>query len=88
MPKYFYKCLEEECGHIFEKVHSMKDKLKECEECSGNVERVPLNEVNLTKSSDTPSKSTKTGSLVNKSIEEFRTALKKEKKRLRKAEYK
>ena len=86
MPKYFYKCLEKECEYVFEKVHSMKKKLTECEQCSGSVERIPLNEVNVAKSHDTSS--TKTGSLVNKNIEEFRKALKEEKKRLSKVEYK
>ena len=88
MPKYFYQCTEDECKHVFEKVHSMKEKIKECIKCSGSVERVPLNEVSLAKSQDSSKQKQKTGTVVNKSIEEFRAALKEEKKRLSKVEYK
>tara|TARA_R100000008_G_C3505749_1_gene126100 strand:+ start:196 stop:456 length:261 start_codon:yes stop_codon:yes gene_type:complete len=86
MPKYFYKCLEEECQYVFETVHSMKKKLTECDQCSGSVERIPLNEVNVAKPPN--ASPTKTGSVVKKNIEEFRKALKEEKKRLSKVEYK
>ena len=65
----------------------MKEKLDTCIHCSGSVERVPINMINVLKSSDEQSKQ-KTGSLVKKSIEEFREALKDEKKRLSKVEYK
>jgi len=88
MPKYFYRCTEEECRHVFEKVHSMKEKIKECARCSGSVERVPLNEVNIAKTQEHSKQKQKTGAVVNKSIEEFRAALKEEKKRLSKVEYK
>lgn len=87
MPKYSYKCLSKECEQVFEIVHSMKEKLDTCIHCSGSVERVPINMINVLKSSEEQSKQ-KTGSLVKKSIEEFREALKDEKKRLSKVEHK
>ena len=87
MPKYFYKCLDDECKQVFEAVHSMKEKLDTCLHCSGTVERVPMNTVNVFKDSNKQTKQ-KTGSIVNKSIEEFKKDLKDEKKRLREIEYK
>tara|TARA_R100000152_G_C6657123_1_gene97055 strand:+ start:205 stop:468 length:264 start_codon:yes stop_codon:yes gene_type:complete len=87
MPKYYYKCLNEECDQIFEFVHSMKEKLKVCLYCPSSVERIPLNKVNLIKNNKAQEKQ-KTGSLVKKSIEEFKQDLKDEKKRLREKEYK
>jgi putative FmdB family regulatory protein len=88
MPKYFYKCLSEKCEQVFEAVHSMKEKLDTCLHCSGNVERVPMNTVNVFKGSNNEQTKQKTGSVVNKSIEEFKQDLKDEKKRLREIEYK
>ena len=87
MPKYFYKCLERDCEEIFEAVHSMKERLENCSHCSGSVERVPMNLVNISKPRDshTPQK---TGALVKKSIEEFKRDLKDEKRRLKRTEYK
>ena len=94
MPKYFYKCLEETCEQVFEMVHSMKDKLETCSQCSsdceenGAIERVPMNIITTLKKSTNEHTSTKTGTLVKKNIEEFREALKQEKERLKKTEYK
>lgn len=94
MPKYFYKCLEEGCEEIFEIVHSMKDKFETCSQCStncekeGTIERVPMNIVTMLKKNINSQTPQKVGSLVKKNIEEFREALKEEKKRLQKVEYK
>mgnify|MGYP003129973013 FL=1 len=88
MPKYFYKCLSDECKQVFEVVHSMKEKLDTCLHCSGNVERVPMNTVSVFKNSSNEKSKQKTGSVVKKSIEEFKQDLKDEKKRLREIEYK
>ena len=88
MPKYFYKCLRDECKQVFEAVHSMKEKLDTCLHCSGSVERVPMNMINVFKNSSEDQAKQKTGSVVKKSIEEFRKDLKDEKKRLREIEYK
>ena len=75
-------------------VHSMKDKLETCSQCSdecgkeGKIERIPMNIVTMLKKDTNERTSTKTGALVKKNIEEFREALKKEKKSMKKAEYK
>tara|TARA_R100001079_G_C4304769_1_gene92636 strand:- start:165 stop:386 length:222 start_codon:yes stop_codon:yes gene_type:complete len=73
---------------VFEAVHSMKEKLDTCLHCSGSVERVPMNMVSVLKSSSDTQVKQKTGSVVKKSIEEFRQDLKDEKKRLREIELK
>ena len=94
MPKYFYRCLEENCEQVFEVVHSMKERFQTCSQCShsceneGAIERVPLNIINILKKDTVSQTKHKTGSLVNKNIEEFRQDLKDERKRLKKAEYK
>jgi putative FmdB family regulatory protein len=87
MPKYFYKCLSDECEQIFEAVHSMKEKLDTCLHCSGSVERIPINMVNISKNSTSEQAKQKTGTAVKKSIEEFRQDLKDEKSRLSKVEF-
>jgi hypothetical protein len=72
----------------------MKKKFQWCSQCSdtckneGSVERVPLNEVNISSQSSTHNTNKSAGSLVKKSIEEFRQDLKEEKRRLKKVEYK
>ena len=63
------------------------EKLDICLYCSGSVERVPMNTVSVFKNTDKDKKQ-KTGSIVKKSIEDFRQDLKDEKKRLREIEYK
>jgi hypothetical protein len=83
--------MEQDCEETFEVVHSMKEKLNTCSECSqncekqGNIERVPLNMTNVLKKNLDTNK--KTGNLVKKNIEEFRENLKNEKRRLKKVEY-
>jgi hypothetical protein len=94
MPKYFYKCLEEGCEEVFEIVHSMKNKLQTCSQCStscekeGNIERVPMNIITMLKKNIKNRKTHCPGSLVKKNIEEFRETLKEEKKRLQEVEHK
>ena len=78
MPKYFYKCLSDECKQVFEVVHSMKEKLDTCLHCSGSVERVPMNTVNVFKNHTDEQTKQKTGSVVKKSIEDFKKDLKEE----------
>ena len=92
MPKYFYRCLKENCEQVFEVVHSMKERFQTCAQCSeeceneGSIERVPLNITSVLKKNLDTNK--KTGALVKKNIEEFRKNLKNEKRRLKKVEYK
>ena len=91
MPKYFYKCLEQNCEQIFEVVHSMKEKFHICSQCSnvcqvnGDVERIPMNIISVLKKNLNTDK--KPGSLVKKNIEEFRKNLKNEKRKLKEVEY-
>ena len=94
MPKYYYKCLNKDCEQVFEVVHSMKERFQTCSQCSSacdkdsDVEKVPLNIISVIKRNTNSKTKQKTGSLVNKNIEEFRQNLKAEKKRLRGKEYK
>jgi hypothetical protein len=94
MPKYYYKCLDKDCEQVFEVVHSMKERFQTCSQCSNvcdkdsDVEKVPLNIISVIKKNTNSKTKQKTGSLANKSIEEFRQDLKDEKKRLRGKEYK
>jgi len=94
MPRYFYKCLHKDCEEVFEVVHSMKEKFYTCSQCSdtceknGIVERIPINMVNLVKKDLNRQTKSKTGSLVNKSIKEFKQNLKDERQRLKEVEYK
>lgn len=60
-------------------MHSIKDVLVECPECSKpELVRTPSSFISLTR----PEANTKTGDLVKEKIEEFRSDLKKEKKKL------
>jgi len=81
MPKYAYQC--ENCEVCFEIVHSIKEKLTDCEECDteGVLKRVPYVS-RLLKKGDSP------GKLVVQHIEETRKEITEEKEKLRKAEYK
>jgi len=94
MPKYLYKCLDKHCEQVFEVVHSMKERFQTCSQCSNtcdkdsNVEKVPLNIINIMKKNANSKTKEEAGSIVNKSIKEFKQSLKDEKKRLRGIKYK
>lgn len=84
MPKYVYKCSE--CDFVKEVVHSMQEKLKDCEEC-GTIDvlrRIPSFSLSL----GTSSKSEATGDRVKDFIEEARHELKEERANLKRKEYK
>ncbi len=85
MPKYNYRC--NECEDFFETVHSISEKLYDCIKCetSGSLVRVPSTFVTKQKKTN---KKQKVGSVVEKSINEFREALKEQKKGLKETEYK
>ena len=82
MPKYVYECTE--CGFVKEVVHSMKEKLKDCEECDTIevLRRVPSFTLSFG-----PDAATSSGTRVKDFIEETRSELKKEKKELQRKEY-
>jgi len=85
MPKYNYRC--DKCEDLFETVHSMTEKLYDCTKCehSGSLVRVPSAFVTKQKKTN---KKQKAGSVVEKNINEFREALKEQKKELKETEYK
>jgi len=75
MPKYIYKC--NHCSKIYEKFHSIKIKLTDCELCNTDcaLERIPSNTVTVRfKSSN--------GELVKEYIEETKQQVKEYKKEL------
>ena len=80
MPRYAYRC--EECEIYFEIVHSIKEKLIDCEGCNteGALKRVPYVS-RLLKKGDS------SGKLVVQHIEETRNELAEEKEKLRKVEH-
>ena len=78
MPRYSYKCSV--CGEILEYFHSMSETKEDCEKCGEKqtLKKIP-SQVNLVKLNTEK----KVGSLVKKSIEEFRQDLEQEKENLR-----
>jgi len=84
MPKYVYKCRE--CDHVKEVVHSMQEKLKDCEEC-GTIDvlrRIPSFSLSL----GTTSNPELPGGRVKDFIDEARQELKEERATLKRKEYK
>ena len=82
MPKYVYEC--KECGITKEVVHSMQEKLKDCEECD-TIEalmRVPSFTLAFKEKAGTSA-----GGRVKDFIEEAREELKSERRQLRRKEY-
>lgn len=75
MPKYIYKC--KECNEIFEKVHSMSERLTDCEKC---------NKINtllkLPSSFAVKHKDNQAGKIVDEHIEEAKREIQEEKRRL------
>jgi len=83
MPKYVYECTN--CGAELEVVHSMKEKLKDCEECDTieSLRRIP----SFSFLREDPASSRSPGRKVKDFIEESRDELKKERRNLQKKEY-
>ena len=86
MPRYIYKC--QACEIVFQKVHSIKEKLKDCEECEteGVLQRIPSMPLVLTKKQSNEKK--EVGNLVKEYIEDVKEELKQEKKELSNQIYK
>ena len=85
MPKYNYKCSE--CEDLFEAVHPMSEKLYDCIKCETSESLIRVPSTFVTKQKKT-NKKQKIGSVVEKSIGEFREALKEQKKGLKEREHK
>ena len=81
MPRYAYLC--KKCEKIFQVVHSIKEKLTDCEECNaeGTLERTPSMPFIF-------SETNRAGKLVDKHIEEAKREVQEEKENLRKEEHK
>ena len=79
MPKYVYRC--KECEKVFEKIHSMSERLTDCEHCSS------MN--SLLKVPTTPTvqyKNDNAGKVVKEYIENAKEELLAEKENLKKQE--
>jgi putative FmdB family regulatory protein len=84
MPKYVYKC--KECDSVIEVVHSMQEKLKDCQEC-GKIEalmRVPSFTLAISRNEADSTSAER----VKSFIEDTRAELKEERQSLQKKEYK
>jgi len=82
MPRYAYHC--DKCDNILEIVHSIKEKLEICEECTGALTRIP-SETFIKFASTTRHK---VGDVVNSHIEESRKELKERQQKIGAEEYK
>ena len=81
MPRYVYRC--DKCEKTFQVVHSIKEKLTDCEECElkGTLNRIPSMPFVF-------SKTNSAGALVDKHIEETKKEVEEEKGKLKKVEFK
>ena len=79
MPRYTYTCCS--CQVFYQKNHSIKEKLTDCEECGekGALKRVP--------STVCVVKNEEAGGLVKQHIDELKKDLQEEKDELKKVEY-
>ena len=86
MPRYVYKC--DNCTVSFQIVHSIKERLTDCEEggVEGGLKRIPSMPVVLTKKEN--NQKIKTGTLVKEYIEDAKEDLKQEKEELLNQEHK
>ena len=80
MPRYVYRC--EKCENVFQTVHSIKEKLTDCEECKTKetLKRIPSMPLILTNKEEKQKE--KVGTLVKKHIEDTKEELKQEKENL------
>ena len=83
MPRYTYRC--KKCEETFEVVHSIKEKLADCEKCKtkDTLIRVPP----LLSRFKKKEQEKKPGTIVKKYIEEVKNEVKEEKKKLKKGTY-
>jgi len=79
MPKYVYRC--KECEKVFEKIHSMSERLTDCESCNtiGSLLKVPT-------SPSIQYKDDNAGKVVKEYIENAKEELLAEKEALKKQE--
>ena len=81
MPQYCYRCGE--CKYEFEIWHPIQDKLVDCPECEEDaLFRIPFFVAKKDRVQKQP------GEVVNRTIEEVKKEIAKEKKKIRKKDYK
>jgi len=87
MPKYSYKCIS--CEESFEKTHSIKIKLTDCESCSseGTLKRIPSNFINLKPGASTGTNKQKPGEITKAFIEDAKDSLQRDKKNIKNKDY-
>lgn len=86
MPEYTYRCSA--CEIVYERRHSIKEKLTDCEECQAPNTLVRIPSIPLVLKKDTNSgKIGKPGKVVKDFISNAKEDLKKEKEELTKKEY-
>lgn len=80
MPKYIYKCSS--CEDISEKIHSMSEKLVDCDTCktAGSLKKIPA-------AIAIQYKDKSVGKIVDEHIREAKEELEKEKERILSEEY-
>ena len=86
MPRYTYKC--ENCQVTFQIIHSIEEKLTDCEECetAAALQRIPSIPMVLVKKQETGKR--QVGSLVKEYIEDAKGDLDQEKRELNNRIYK
>ena len=86
MPEYTYRCAA--CGETYDRRHSIKERLTDCEICKvcNSLERIPSIPLILKKIPKGDKIGTP-GSVVNEYITDTKEELKKEKEELSKKEY-
>jgi len=86
MPRYTYKCRT--CDFVFQIVHSIKEKLTDCENCNttSTLQRIPSMPLILNKKQGEENR--EVGSFVKEYIENAKDDLREEKKELSNQEYK
>jgi len=83
VPKYLYEC--EKCKHQFDILHSIKERLVDCDECGTKetLKRIPFVPM-LNKRTEPRPSASKPGAIVNQYIEETKEEVRLEKERLKK----
>jgi putative FmdB family regulatory protein len=83
MPRYTYKCVE--CEALFEKTHSMAEKLTDCEFCNSEkcLKRIPSS-FRLVNGTLRPANNARPGGIVRDHIEEAQEDIKQQKEEMTK----
>jgi len=83
VPKYLYEC--EKCKHQFDVLHSIKERLLDCDKCETKdvLKRLPFIPM-LNRKAESENTPQKPGTIVNQYIEETKEEVRREKERLKK----